>query len=219
MAGTGGIGTGVRDYSGWLRLRARLPPTPPGYVTDTLFEACRRNDLEQVRSLVQADPALLLQRAPTGESLLLLALYHRAGEVACWLTGQSWPRTVHEAAAVDDVTRLDALLEDDPSLVDTYSADGWTPLHLAAFFGAPRAAANLLAHGAALHSLSQNAMTNTPLHAALAAKQLPLVELLLEAGADPTIEAVGLTPLAIAEANGFEAGATLVRDALTRSRS
>lgn len=209
----------MRDFSGWLRLSARLPPPPPGYVTDALFDACRRNDLEQVRSLVQADPALLLQRAPTGETPLLLALYHRAGEVACWLTGQSWPRTIHEAAAVDDVTRLDALLDGEPALADTYSADGWTPLHLAAFFGAPRAAATLLAHGATLHSLSQNAMTNTPLHAALAAKQLPLVALLLEAGADPTIDAAGLTPLAIAEANGFEAGATLVRAALTRSHS
>ena len=62
-------------------------------------------------------------------------------------------------------------------------------------------------------------MTNTPLHAALAAKHLPLVELLLAAGADPTIDAAGLTPLAIAEANSFEAGATLVRAALTRSHS
>lgn len=210
----------VRDLSGWQRPRARLPPpTPPGYVTDTLFDACRRNDLEQVRSLVQADPALLLQRAPTGETPLLAALYHRAGEVACWLTGQSWPRTIHEAAAVDDVPRLETLLVGDPTLADTYSADGWTPLHLAAFFGAPRAATTLLAHGASLHPLSQNAMTNTPLHAALAAKRLPLVALLLDAGADPMLECAGYTPLAIAEGNGFEDGAALVRAALGRSRS
>lgn len=188
-------------------------------MTDTLFDACRRNDLEQVRSLVQADPALLLQRAPTGETPLLAALYHRAGEVACWLTGQSWPRTVHEAAAVDDLARLVQLLDDDRTAADTYSADGWTPLHLAAFFGAPRAAALLLARGADLHSLSQNAMTNSPLHAALAAKQLPLVRLLLEAGADPTLACAGYTPLAIAEGNGFEDGAALVRAALDRSAS
>ena len=188
-------------------------------MTDTLFDACRRNDLEQVRSLVQADPALLLQRAPTGETPLLAALYQRAGEVACWLTGQSWPRTIHEAAAVDDVARLERLLVDDPSLADTYSVDGWTPLHLAAFFGAPRAATILLAHGAGLHPLSQNAMTNTPLHAALAAKRLPLVTLLLDAGADPTVECAGYTPLAIAEGNGFDDGAALVRAALDRSAS
>lgn len=181
---------------------------------DELFDACRQNDLERVRSIVQADPSLLTQRAPTGETPLLLALYHRAGETACWLTGQTWMRTVHEAAAVDDVERLEEILRDDPSAADSYTADGWTPLHLAAFFGAPRAATILLAHGANLHTLSTNAMTNTPLHAALAAKQLPLVHLLLDAGADPALECAGYTPLAIAEANGFDAAASLLRAAL-----
>jgi uncharacterized protein len=183
-------------------------------VNDELFDACRHNDLERIRSLVQADPSLLMQRAPTGETPLLLALYHRAGEVACWLTGQVWPRTIHEAAAVDDVARLEEILRDDATAVDSYTMDGWTPLHLAAFFGAPRAGTFLLAHGATLHTLSTNAMTNTPLHAALAAKQLPMVRLLLEAGADPTMACAGFTPLAIAEGNGFDAGADLVRDAM-----
>jgi ankyrin repeat protein len=187
-------------------------------VIDDLFDACRRNDLEQVRSLVHADPALLQQRAPTGETPLLAALYHRAGEVACWLTGQVWPRSIHEAAAVDDIARLEELLGESPGSADTYSADGWTPLHLAAFFGAPRAATLLLAHRANPNPLSQNAMTNTPLHAALAAKHLRLVELLLEAGADPSLPAANLTPLALADENGFAAGAALVRDAIGRSQ-
>lgn len=188
-------------------------------MNDELFDACRHNDLERVRSLVQADPSLLTQRAPTGETPLLLALYHRAGETACWLTGQRWLRTVHEAAAVDDVARLEELLRDDATLTDSYTNDGWTPLHLAAFFGAPRAAQLLLAHGASLHTLSTNAMTNTPLHAALAAKHLPLVQLLLDAGADPSVECAGYTPLAIAEGNSFEAGAHLIRAALGGSPS
>jgi len=186
-------------------------------VIDDLLDACRRNDLELVRSLVQADPALWQQRAPTGETPLLAALSHRAGEVACWRTGQAWPRSIHAAAVVDDVARLEAWLGESPASADTYSADEWTPLHLAAFFGAPRAATLLLAHGANPNPLSQNAMTNTPLHAALAAKHLPRVELLLSGGADPSLPAAGLTPLAPADANGFEAGAALVRSAIVGS--
>ena len=181
---------------------------------DDLLDACRRNDLERVQSLVTADPKLLTRQATTGETPLLTALYHRSRETAAWLGEQRWPRTVFEAAAVDDVPGLAEVLASDPAAADTYSADGWTPLHLAAFFGAAQAARLLISHGADLRRIARNTMANTPLHAAFAAKQLPLVEILLDAGADPLIECAGYTALAIAEGGGFEAGATLVRQAI-----
>ncbi len=181
---------------------------------DDLLDACRRNDLERVSSLVAADPTMLLRQAPSGETPLLTAVYAGSGETVRWLSGQSWPRNAFEAAAVDDVDRPQDLLDSDPLIADTRSVDGWSPLHLAAFFGARRAAALLLARGADHRLLSRNHMANTPLHAALAAKSLPLTELLLSAGADPSTPAAGYTPLAIAEGNGFEAGAALVRTAL-----
>jgi ankyrin repeat protein len=87
-------------------------------------------------------------------------------------------------------------------------------LHLAAFFGAQRAAQILLTHGADPRRIARNPMANTPLHAALAARHAAIVKLLLDAGADPRLECEGYTPLAIAEAGGFEAGAALVREAL-----
>jgi ankyrin repeat protein len=181
---------------------------------EELLEACRRNDLERVQSLVTADPTLLTRQAPTGETPLLAALYHRSSETVTWLCGNEWPRTVFEASAVDDVASLDALLGADPSLVDTYSIDGWTPLHLAAFFGSARATQLLLSHGADPRRIARNVMANTPLHAALAARRITIVPLLLDAGADPALECAGYTPLAIAESGGFDAGATLVRQAL-----
>jgi len=182
---------------------------------DDLLDACRRNDFERVQSLVTADPTLLTRQAPTGETPLLAALYYRSGETVSWLRTQQWPRTIFEAAAVDDVQRLGEIFVIDPAAADTYSLDGWTPLHLAAFFGAARAAALLLSHGADHRRIARNTMANTPLHAALAAKRLPLVELLLDAGADPYLECEGYTPLAIAEAGKFEEGAALVRRAMT----
>jgi ankyrin repeat protein len=181
---------------------------------DDLLEACRRNDLERVQSLVTADPTLLTRQGSSGETPLLTAIYHRSGETVAWLSQRPWPRTVFEAAAIDDAERVMELLADDPHATDTYSADGWTPLHLAAFFGAARAADLLLSHGADPRRIARNAMANTPLHAALAAKRLALVELLLASGADPALECSGYTPLAIAESGGFEAGASLVRRAL-----
>jgi uncharacterized protein len=181
---------------------------------EDLLEACRRNDLARVQTLVAADPTLLTRHAATGETPLLTALYHRSGETVSWLRRQGWDSTVFEAAAIDDVDRLRAVLAQDPAATDTYSADGWTPLHLAAFFGSVRAAELLLSHGADPRRIARNAMANTPLHAALAAKRLPLVGLLLSAGADPALECAGYTPLGIAESASFEAGADLIRRAL-----
>ncbi len=186
---------------------------------DDLLEACRRNDLERVQSLVTADPTLLTRQTTTGETPLLAALYHRSGETTAWLGTQRWSRTIFEAAALDDAPRLAEILASDPRATDTYSADGWTPLHLAAFFGAERAANVLLSHGADHRRIARNAMANTPLHAAVAAKRLALVELLLAAGADPRLECEGYTPLAIAEMGGFEAGAVKIRQSLASGAS
>ena len=181
---------------------------------EELLEACRRNDLERVQSLVTADPTLLTRQAPTGETPLLTALYHRSRETASWLASQGWPRTVFEAAASNDADRLRQILAVDPAAADTYSVDGWTPLHLAAFFGSAETAEILLTHSADHRRIARNTVANTPLHAALAAKHLPLVQLLLDAGADPRVVCEGYSPLEIAEAGGFDAGAALVRMAL-----
>lgn len=183
---------------------------------EELLEACRRNDLQRVQSLVTADPTLLTRQAATGETPLLTTLYHRSVETKSWLMAQRWPRTVFKAAAIDDVDRLREILALNRTAADTYSVDGWTPLHLAAFFGSAEAADLLLSHGADHRRIARNTVANTPLHAALAAKHLPLVKRLLDADADPRIECEGYTPLAIAEAGGFELGAALVRAALAR---
>jgi uncharacterized protein len=180
---------------------------------DDLLDACRRNDFERVVSLVTADPTHLTRSTPDGATPLLTALYHGSRDVADWLKDREWPRTVWEAAALDDADRLAELLVIEPGLVDTYSPDGWTALHLAAFFGADRTADLLLSRGANHRLISRNTVANTPLHAAAAAGRLPLIEALLAAGADPTIECGGYTPLAIAEANAFESGAALLRAA------
>lgn len=181
---------------------------------DDLLDACRRNDSERVAALVTADPTLLARSTPDGVTPLLTALYHGSVGVATWLKAREWPRTLWEAAALDDADRLAAQLAAQPELIDSYSPDGWTALHLAAFFGAGRTADLLISRGANHRLIARNTVANTPLHAAVAAKRLALVEALLAAGADPTISCAGYTPLAIAEAGGFEAGAEALRDAL-----
>jgi ankyrin repeat protein len=113
---------------------------------------------------------------------------------------------VFEAAAIGDVDRLRELLGDDPSLVKAWSADGFTPLHFAAFFGHPAATKLLIEGGAELEARSTNkefAFDATPLHSASAAGQREVCEVLLDAGADVNaVQHGGYTALLDAAANG-----------------
>ncbi|MBL8232369.1 MAG: ankyrin repeat domain-containing protein [Bryobacterales bacterium] len=65
-----------------------------------------------------------------------------------------------------------------------YSKDGWTPLHLASYFGHKEIAQLLLDAGAPVLARSKNAMNNHPLHAAAAGKSRDIVAMLLSAGAE-----------------------------------
>ena len=171
---------------------------------DDLLEACRRNDLERVQSLVTADPTLLTRQAPTGETPLLAALYYRSGETVSWLRTQQWPRTIFEAAAVDDVQRLGEIFVIDPAAADTYSLDGWTPLHLAAFFGRLELVKILLDVGAPMLAISKNNESNLPISAAAAGRRNDVVRLLVERGCPPDARASdqGFTALHLAANNG-----------------
>jgi ankyrin repeat protein len=89
---------------------------------------------------------------------------------------------IFAAAMQGDTAHVEELLTANRSLVTAMSPDGWTPLHLAAFFGAADAARALLNKGALPSARSTNAMQNLPLHAAAAGRHASLVKLLIEHG-------------------------------------
>ncbi len=91
---------------------------------------------------------------------------------------------IFAAAILGDMERLEELLTGNRSLVSAVSSDGWTPLHLSAFFGKAGAVRLLLNKGAAVTARSTNPMANTPLHAAAAGKHADVVKLLLDHGAN-----------------------------------
>ncbi len=100
------------------------------------------------------------------------------------------------AAQGGDAERIREILQRDAALVNAPGADGWTPLHLAAYFGHREVAEVLLSHGADVASVSTNGMANQPLHAAVAGGRAALVTLLLGHGADPNAaQHGGWTPL------------------------
>jgi ankyrin repeat protein len=92
---------------------------------------------------------------------------------------------VFEAASLGRSERLADLLRADPSLALTRSADGFTALHYACFFGTPDCTTALLDAGAPIDEPSHNDMGVRPINAA-AAGQHPVdhVRILLARGAD-----------------------------------
>jgi ankyrin repeat protein len=110
---------------------------------------------------------------------------------------------IFAAAIQGDCAQLESLLAANRSLVSTLSTDGWTPLHLAAYFGKLEAVRLLLNKGAQVNARSTNQMQNMPLHAAAAGSHHEAVKILLEHGASVNArQHGGWTPLHAAALTG-----------------
>ena len=166
------------------------------------IDAIKAGEFERVKAMVSAEPTLIDARSGTGESAILTAVYHRQKEIVNLLVARGAPLDLFEASAAGEIERVERLLGDAGDTLNAHSADGWTPLHLAAFFGHTKIAEALLARGADVLSRSRNANGNTPLHAALAGNHKFVAGLLLGRGADVNApDAAGWRPLHLAAAN------------------
>lgn len=171
---------------------------------EQMFEAIEADDAGRVRELLEEAPSLAEARGPEGDSFVLTALYHGAEEALGALLATDPKLDVHEAASLGRTDRLAELLEEEPERIASFSPDGWTPLHLAAFLDREAAVRELLDRGASVDRPSQNATANHPLHAALAGGASDrVVRALLDHGAPVDASAGGgYTPLHLAASRG-----------------
>ncbi len=181
-------------------------------VSQHFVSLVRRGATTEIAEYVKEDPLIARSRDAQGVSALLWAVYSGQTVVRDFLLSGLESIDVHEAAAVGDLTRLNALLSADPALIHTFSSDGWTPLHLAAAFGGVDAVALLLSHRADVHTYSKTAMRNQPLHAALAlSNSTESIALLLKHGAHVNATQMGgYTPLHQAASAGKTAAAEML---------
>jgi uncharacterized protein len=148
-------------------------------------EQVKKGDLDAVRRTLAEFPQLLDATNEAGQGAFLLAKYYRQEPVAQYLLSLNPKLDVFTLCVAGQTTAVIDEIQRDPDLLESHSTDGWTPLHLAAFFGWPELANALIDRGAQVDSRSTNSMKNTPLHAAAAGGKVELVRLLLTREANP----------------------------------
>ena len=114
----------------------------------SLFEAIAAGDEDALRDELDRDPESAGARSAEGLSPVLFALYNGQAELVGPILDANPALDVFDAAAVGRTRGLEELLVAEPALVHARTADGSTPLHLAARFDQRDAAELLLAHGA-----------------------------------------------------------------------
>jgi ankyrin repeat protein len=172
-------------------------------MSQQFFEAIREGDRGKVDALLDADATLLAARDEKGLGAYTAAKYSGRNDIATLLLEKGVELDIFAACMAGAKERVLELIGEDADLIGAYSQDGWTPLHLAGFFGQPGVVEILLAGGADVAARSRNAMRNTPLHAAAAGRSKDAVRALLEHGADVNArQEGGWTALHAASQNG-----------------
>ena len=170
-------------------------------MSDEFFSAIHDNDRARVEQLLAADPKLAKSHNSNGVSALMQARYEGRHEIVELLRTKAGDTDIFEAATLGDVARLRELLTGSADLAKSYSADGFTALHLATFFGQLETAAELLGHGADVNAIATNNMRVAVINSAAASGRADVVRLVLQAGADPNArQMMGYTALHAAAA-------------------
>jgi adenosylhomocysteine nucleosidase len=168
-----------------------------------MMAAVAAGDTERVGALLADDESLASARGEGGVSAVLLARYRFDRPTLDALLATDPELDLFEASAVGRVDRVRTNIDDDPESVHRLSPDGYSALHLAAFFGKPEIARLLLDAGAAVDRYTTNDLANQPLHAAAAGRHIEICRLLLAAGADvDATQHGGYTPLHEAAQHG-----------------
>ena len=168
-----------------------------------VFELIDAGNKEALVDELDLDAGLAAARNADGLSPVLYALYSGKDDLVEPLLDANPPLDVFDSAAVGRTRGLEELLEAEPQLARAWSRDGFTPLHLAAFFGQEDAARILLERGAEVNLVARHeSIRVTPLHSAAAGSHPAIVKLLLEHAADPNAaQDGGFTPLHSAARN------------------
>ena len=152
--------------------------------TDELLAAVTEDDAPRVTELLAVDPGLASTRNRDGVSAIMLSRYRFDRATTDALLAVDPELDVFEATTLGYLDRLRERLAEDPRAATSWSSDGFTALHFAAFFGKSEAARTLLEAGALVDVTSGNDLRVQPIHSAASGQHHEVCRILIAAGAD-----------------------------------
>lgn len=171
--------------------------------TTNMLNAVKAGDLAAVKALLKAKPALVNARDARGNSAVQIAVYWGKSDVLKLLLRRKPSMNVYEASAAGQLARVKLLVSAKPRLVHSRSQDGFTPLHLAVYFGHATVARFLLKHKPNINEKAHGQGAVTPLGSAAAGGHTAICSMLIEHGADVNAQQEGgFSPLHSAAQNG-----------------
>ena len=171
-------------------------------MSDKFIEAIKAGDTDTVATLLHESPNII-RETQSPDSPIMLSIYFGQLQVAELLVQSGVTLTLHEAAVIGKLERVQEILQTDPERLEEFSSDGFSVLGFAAYFGHVELVRWLLEQGAAVNRKSQNAMQVAPLHSAVSAQHVEIVHLLLAQGADANLpQEQGIRPIHQAAHNG-----------------
>jgi ankyrin repeat protein len=176
-----------------------------------LFRAAERGELDEVRRLVEEQPALLRAADSSGWTAASYAAWSGRKGVYDYLTARGEATDLFAESALGPFAGFVERIKSRPAAVrERDRREGATPLAWAAHAGNRAACEYLLAQGAEVDAADRDG--GRALHYAVASADLELAELLLRAGADAgAADRKGRTPLHLAgQAGSYELCALLL---------
>ncbi|WP_316800725.1 ankyrin repeat domain-containing protein [Pedobacter frigidisoli] len=161
-----------------------------------LEEYIETGNLQAVKATLVQNPRLANTNTSHNISPLLLACYYKKQDIANVIAEFTDDLTLFEACAVGKFDTATLLIFQKPDSLNEFSEDGFTPLGLACYFGHEDLARFLVLKGAEVNLASKNGFNVFPIHSAVAANNINITKMLLDAGAYPNVcQKAGLAPL------------------------
>ncbi|KLT65531.1 ankyrin repeat domain-containing protein [Pedobacter sp. BMA] len=161
-----------------------------------LEEYIETGNLQAVKAILVQNPRLANTNTSHNISPLLLACYYKKQAIADVIAEFTDDLTLFEACAVGKFDAATLLIFQKPDSLNEFSEDGFTPLGLACYFGHEDLARFLVLKGADVNLASKNGFNVFPIHSAVAANNINITKMLLDAGAYPNVcQKAGLAPL------------------------
>ena len=169
------------------------------------FEFLQAGDFDGLRRFLDETLGAAEAKDATGVSLLMHALYRGRRDLAEAIAAKKQSLDIFEAASLGREDRLQPHLGN-ASAVNSYSADGFTALHFACYFGQPAMVRILLEKGAKANAVANNPTHVMPLHSAASTRNLEAARFLLKHGAPVNArQQAGWVPIHAAAQNGDRA--------------